>query len=146
MIKELREFLTRGNVVDLAVAVVIGAAFTLIVTAFVEGVITPLIAAIFGQVSFDTLGVLLRENGPGPEDDVVLAYGRVLTAVINFVLVGTFLFFVVRAANASKKKQDVDPEMPPSDPDDVLLLREIRDVLLAGSGVPTVPPAPPPAP
>lgn len=141
MIQELKAFLLRGNVIDLAVAVVIGAAFSAIVTAFVTGIVTPLIGAIFGSSDFSSLVVDAR----GQE----FLVGGVVNAIINFIAVGTVLFFVVRAANrameARKRSVGAEEAVPePEISEDVALLREIRDALVAGSA--PVPPGTPPPP
>jgi large conductance mechanosensitive channel len=145
MISELKAFLLRGNVIDLAVAVVIGAAFTGIVSALVEGIITPLIGLIFGAPDFSRLVVEVR----GQE----FLVGAFLNAVINFVLVGTVLFLVVKAANKAMtaRKREVEVgQATPEIAEDVALLREIRDALTgaggAAAGPGTTPPPPPPAP
>lgn len=138
MIDELKNFLLRGNVIDLAVAVVIGAAFTAIVNAIVAGIITPLIGLLFGGTSFSRLVVTAR----GQE----FLIGDVVNAIINFILVGLVLFAVVKAANRATtlRKREVDAETStpaPQIPEDVALLREIRDALVS----PTQPPPPPSA-
>jgi large conductance mechanosensitive channel len=123
MLKEFREFILRGNVVDLAVAVVIGAAFGAVVTALVADFITPLIAAIFGQHDFSRLTFTI--NGSQ------FRYGHFLNAVISFLIVSAVVFFlVVKPLNAlaarRKTKQAPAPESPS---EEVLLLTEIRDLL-----------------
>ena len=123
MIKEFREFVLRGNVVDLAVAVVIGAAFGAIVTAFVADFVTPLIAAIGGQPDFS--GLTFKVNGS------VFRYGHFFNAVISFLIIAAVIFFfVVRPLNAllarRKAKEEPAPEAPA---EDVVLLTEIRDLL-----------------
>ena len=123
MLKDLKAFLLRGNVVDLAVAVVIGAAFGAIVTSFVNDIITPLIL----NPALKAAGVEkiaeLTWNG--------VAYGSFLSAVINFLVIGTVLFFVVKAAekaqNLGKKEEAVEEEAPA--PTQEELLTEIRDLL-----------------
>jgi len=123
MLKDLKAFLLRGNVVDLAVAVVIGAAFGAIVTSLVNDIITPLIL----KPAMKTAGVeqiaQLSWNG--------VAYGSFLSAIINFLVVGTVLFFVVKAAekaqNLGKKEEAVEEETPA--PTQEELLAEIRDLL-----------------
>ena len=124
MIKELKEFLFKANVLDLAVAVVMGAAFNAIVTSLVEDVITPL----FLNPALKAAGVAkiadLSWNG--------VAYGSFLSAVINFLIVGTTLFFVVKAANAAAalgKKGKEDEEETEAAPTQEELLTEIRDLL-----------------
>lgn len=124
MLKEFRDFLLRGNVIDLAVAVVIGGAFGAVITAFVEGLLTPLIAAIFGQPDFSALDFTINESR--------FLYGTVLNAIISFVLIAAAIFFfVVKPVNAllNRRKRSEEAAPPPPDPEDVVLLREIRDLL-----------------
>ncbi|CCF02614.1 Large-conductance mechanosensitive channel [Streptococcus macedonicus ACA-DC 198] len=122
MIKELKEFLFKANVLDLAVAVVIGAAFNAIVTSLVKDVITPL----FLNPALKAAGVekIAELSWHG------VAYGSFLSAVINFLIVGTTLFFIVKAANAAsafgKKQDEVEEEAAPTQEE---LLTEIRDLL-----------------
>ena len=124
MIKELKEFLFKANVLDLAVAVVMGTAFNAIVTSFVNDVITPL----FLTPSLKAAGVAkiadLSWNG--------VAYGSFLSAVINFLIVGTTLFFIVKAANAAAaltKKEETEKANKDAAPTREELLTEIRDLL-----------------
>ena len=123
MLKELKAFLLRGNVVDLAVAVVIGAAFGAIVTSFVNDIITPLILKPAMKAAGVDKIANLSWNG--------VAYGSFLSAVINFLVVGTVLFFVVKAAEKAqklgKKEEAVEEEAPA--PTQEELLTEIRDLL-----------------
>lgn len=125
MIAELKAFLMKGNVVDLAVAVVIGAAFTLVVNGLVEFIINPIIAAVFGEP--DLSGVLAIDLG-----DSTLLIGAWLQTILNFVIVGTVLFFIVRAYNSLENKRakgDVAPEEEPAPSEEVILLTQIRDSL-----------------
>jgi large conductance mechanosensitive channel len=127
MLKEFREFVLRGNVVDLAVAVVMGAAFGAVVTAFVADIVTPIIAAIVGKPDFSRLQFTI--NGS------VFKYGDFLNAVVSFLLIAAAIFFfVVKPVNAllarRKAKEEPPPEAPP---EDVRLLTEIRDVLRASA-------------
>ena len=123
MLKDLKAFLLRGNIVDLAVAVVIGAAFGAIVTSFVNDIITPLILNPAMKAAGVEKIAQLSWNG--------VAYGSFLSAVINFLVVGTVLFFVVKAAekaqNLGKKEEAVEEEAPA--PTQEELLTEIRDLL-----------------
>ena len=123
MLKELKAFLLRGNVVDLAVAVIIGAAFGAIVTSFVNDIITPLILnPALKAAGVDKIAEL-SWNG--------VAYGSFLSAVINFIVIGTVLFFIVRAAEKAQnlgKKEEVAEEETPA-PTQEELLAEIRDLL-----------------
>ena len=130
MVSEFKEFIARGNVVDLAVGVVIGAAFGKIVTAFVDKIIMPPIGLLVGGVDFSKWAWTLKEatvDAAGKEvPAVVLAYGEFINALVQFVIVAFAIFLVVKAINRIHKK----PEDPPAaTPEDVLLLREIRDSL-----------------
>jgi large conductance mechanosensitive channel len=128
MIKEFREFILRGNVVDLAVAVVIGAAFGAVVTAFVADIITPLIAAIGGQPDFG--GLHFRINGS------TFKYGDFINKVVSFLIIAAVIFFLVvkplNALAARRKRDEVPP--PEAPPEDIALLTEIRDLLAAQRG------------
>ena len=146
MISELKAFLLRGSVIDLAVAVVIGAAFAAIITALVDGIIGPLIAAILGEPDFTTWTTTIAGTEFGT--------GLVIGAVINFIAVGTILFFIIRAANRlmeARRREGTDEVTVAETPEDIVLLREIRDRLGAGAGAvggagttpnPDVPPPP----
>ena len=130
MITEFKEFAMRGNVVDLAVGVVIGAAFGKIVTALVDKVIMPPIGMLIGGVDFAKLAIVLKEatvDAAGNEvPAVVLGYGEFINAIIQFIIVAFPIFLVVKAINRVHRK----PEEAPAQPgEDVLLLREIRDSL-----------------
>ncbi len=125
MIKEFREFIAKGNMLDLAIGIVIGAAFTTVINSFVKDIITPIIG-LAGNSNFDDLQLEMK---PG----VHLMYGAFLTAVLNFVIVAFVLFLVVKAYNAMKRKQEVqtDTAAAPEIPNDEKLLTEIRDLLKA---------------
>lgn len=133
MFKGFKEFILRGNVIDLAVAVVIGAAFTAIVTGLVEGIFNPVIALLFNAEDLDGAGIVLRpESAPGADDAIVLAWGRVLSALIQFLLVATVVYFaLVAPMNALRRRRAAATEEPaaPAAPTDVELLTEIRDLL-----------------
>ena len=118
----------RGNVVDLAVAVVIGVAFGAVVTAFVDHIVNPIIATIFGEPDISqVLAITLREADDG---DAVLRIGAFLQQVLDFIIVGTALFFVVQAFNKLQSmRRTTDPEEDPVPSDDIVLLTEIRDLL-----------------
>lgn len=123
MLKEFKAFLLQGNVVELAVAVVIGAAFGAVVTAVVDGVITPLLG-IFGDQDFSQYGWTIK-------DGIRIAWGAVLTALIKFVSVAAAIFFLVikpiNAITARRKRGEVTEDEPT--PEDIALLQEIRDLL-----------------
>ncbi|MBS4762327.1 large conductance mechanosensitive channel protein MscL [Carnobacteriaceae bacterium zg-ZUI252] len=116
MLKELKAFLLRGNILELGVAVIIGGAFGAIVTSFVKDIISPLIALLFGQPDFSA--VMLG----------TLKIGSFINAVINFAIVGTVLFFVMKAAEKVMPKKAVE-EAAPAGPTQEELLAEIRDLL-----------------
>lgn len=123
MVKEFREFLLRGNVIDLAIAVVLGAAFGVVVTSFVNDILMQLIAMIGGQPDFSGLSFTIN--------DAEFRYGAFLNAVISFVIIAAAIFFfVVRPVNAlmARRKAGLEPE-PEAVPEDVVLLGEIRDLL-----------------
>ena len=130
MMTEFREFAMRGNVIDLAVGVVIGGAFGKIVSALVDKVIMPPIGLLIGGVDFSRLSIVLKEatvDAAGQEvPAVVLAYGEFFNALIQFIIIAFAIFLVVKAINRMRKPAE---EAPAATPEDVLLLREIRDSL-----------------
>jgi len=131
-ITEFKEFATRGNVVDLAVGVVIGAAFGKIVTSLVEKIIMPPIGWAIGQVDFSDLSWTLapaRVAADGTEiAAVVIGYGEFINTVIQFIIVAFAIFLVVKAINRISRKKEAAPA-PKAPSEEVLLLREIRDNL-----------------
>ncbi len=130
-ITEFKEFATRGNVIDLAVGVVIGAAFGKIVTALVEKIIMPPLGWVIGQVDFSDLAWTLapaRIAADGTEiPAVVIGYGDFINTVIQFVIVAFAIFLVIKGINRLSRKKEEAPAPGPSE--EVLLLREIRDNL-----------------
>jgi large conductance mechanosensitive channel len=127
MIKEFKDFAMRGNVVDLAVGVVIGAAFGAIVTSLVGDVVMPVIGMATSGVDFSKAAIVLKEaSADGKTPAVLLAYGKFIQAMINFVIVAFVIFLVVKAMNAVKKKEAAAPAATPAQE---VLLREIRDLL-----------------
>lgn len=135
MLKEFKEFIAKGNVLDLAVGLVIGVAFGAVVASFVKDILSPIIG-VFGKANFDNMFIVLKEGPlPGPYTTpavaatagaVTLNYGAFITAFINFVIVAFAIFLVVKAANKLKRKEEVAPSAPAAD---VVLLTEIRDLL-----------------
>lgn len=130
---EFRKFIARGNVVDLAVGVVIGGAFGKITTALVDGIIMPVIGWLTGGIKTQDWKLVLKapELGPGGKivaGEIALRYGLVLQAAIDFLLIALVIFTLLRAYNRLREPDTADPPKPA---EDVLLLREIRD-LLAG--------------
>lgn len=128
MIKEFKEFAMRGNVVDLAVGIIIGAAFGKIVTSLVNDVLMPPIGIIIGGVDFSSLAVTLKDAAAGGAA-VVIRYGIFINAIIDFVIVAFAIFLLIRAINSFKKKEEAAPSAPPRQE---VLLAEIRDLLKSG--------------
>jgi len=128
MMKEFKEFAMRGNVVDLAVGVIIGSAFGKIVSSFVADVIMPPIGILLGGVDFSKLAFTLKGGLEGVEP-VLLKYGMFINTVIDFLIIAFVIFMVVKGMNSMKKKEVEAPASPPAPPADVQLLTEIRDLL-----------------
>ncbi len=137
MLKEFREFALKGNVVDLAVGIIIGAAFTAIVSSLVDDIIMPPIGLLTGGVDFSQLFVVLKGDGPfntvqqaKEAGAVTWNIGLFINAVIKFLIVAFAVFLLVKAINKlSRKEETKAPAVPPPPAEDVVLLREIRDLL-----------------
>jgi large conductance mechanosensitive channel len=125
LIKEFKEFAVRGNVMDMAVGVIIGAAFGKIVSSLVADVVMPPIGVLVGGVDFTNLAITIKEAA-GTAPAVVISYGRFLQTVIDFSIISFVIFMVVRFINTLKKKAEAVPAAPTKDQ---LLLTEIRDLL-----------------
>ena len=123
--KEFKEFISKGNVMDMAVGIIIGGAFTSIVNALVENIITPILGIICGGVSFAELGVTVGS--------ATIMYGAFIDAIIKFLLISLVLFSIIKAMNKAKdmmsKPEEAAPEEEPAVPEDIALLTEIRDLL-----------------
>ncbi|HET6564920.1 MAG TPA: large-conductance mechanosensitive channel protein MscL [Xanthomonadales bacterium] len=128
MIKEFREFAMRGNVVDMAVGIVIGAAFGKIVTSFVNDVLMPPIGVMLGGVDFSDLSMTLKAAS-GDVAAVTLNYGSFVQTVVDFVIIAFAIFMVIKAMNSLKKKEEAAPSEPPKPSAEEVLLTEIRDLL-----------------
>jgi large conductance mechanosensitive channel len=135
MLKDFREFAMKGNVVDLAVAVIIGAAFGAIVNSMVGDIIMPIVGAVTGGLDFSNYFTALSSNvnavnlADARKQGAVLAWGNFLTLTLNFLIIAWVLFIVVRFMNKLKHQQPVEPEAPPALTKDQELLIEIRDLL-----------------
>ena len=135
MLKEFRDFAMKGNVVDLAVAVIIGAAFGAIVTSLVGDIIMPIVGSITGGLDFSNYFIGLSKNvtatnlADAKKQGAVLAYGNFLTLTINFLIVAFVLFMVIRAMSMLKRKEAAAPAAPPKPTREEELLTEIRDLL-----------------
>jgi large conductance mechanosensitive channel len=138
VLKEFREFAMKGNVVDLAVGVIIGAAFGGIVTSLVGDVIMPIIGAITGGLDFSNYftglskAVSASNLADAKKQGAVLAWGNFLTVTLNFLIVAFALFIVIRFMNTLKRKKDEAAPVPPKPAREVELLIEIRDLLKKG--------------
>jgi large conductance mechanosensitive channel len=121
MLKEFKEFAMKGNIVDLAVAVIIGGAFGKIVTALTDSLIMPIISLVMGKGGVADLSFTVGST--------VFPVGVFLQAVIDFVLIALVLFLIIKTMNASMKKKEEEAAAPAPTPEDITLLREIRDAL-----------------
>ena len=123
--KEFKEFISKGNVMDMAVGIIIGGAFTAIVNSLVESIITPLLGVIFGGISFAEMGVTVGDS--------TILFGAFIDAMIKFLLISFVLFSIIKALNKAKslavKEKEQAEEEPAADPEDIALLKEIRDLL-----------------
>ena len=142
MLKEFREFAIKGNVVDLAIGVIIGAAFGQIVTSVVSDLFMPVVGAIFGGLDFSNYFIGLSSNvtanslAAAREQGAVFAYGHFLTVVINFLIIAWILFLVVKGINRLRRKAAEAPPAPAPPTKEEVLLGEIRDILARKASVP----------
>ena len=123
MLKEFKDFINRGNVIDLAVAVIIGGAFGAIITSLVNDIIMPLIGVLIGGVDFAALSIDVGE--------ATILYGSFIQAIINFLIIAFVVFLVVRSFNKLQKAEEEAPPAPPEPSPEEKLLAEIRDLLKA---------------
>lgn len=140
MLKEFKEFALKGNVIDLAVGVIIGAAFAKIVDSMVRDIIMPLVGAVFGTLDFSNLYVVLGNIPAGVPNTLealqkagipVLAYGNFITTAVNFAILAFIIFIMVQQVNRLKRKP-AEAGMSPAPAEEVVLLRQIRDSLSQG--------------
>jgi large conductance mechanosensitive channel len=138
MLQEFKEFAIKGNVMDLAVGVIIGAAFGKIVDSVVGDLIMPVVGTVFGKLDFSSLFVVLGQVPAGTAMSLdalkkagvpVLAYGNFITVAVNFAILAFIIFMMVKQVNRLKKSTPPAPPAPVATPEDVVLLREIRDSL-----------------
>ncbi|HEY9224346.1 MAG TPA: large conductance mechanosensitive channel protein MscL [Variovorax sp.] len=137
VMKEFREFAVKGNVIDLAVGVIIGAAFGKIVDSLVTDIIMPIVGLVFGKLDFSNLYVVLGTVPTGVANNLadlkkagvaVLAYGNFITIAVNFIILAFIIFMMVKQVNKLRKKEEAAPAVA-APPEDIALLREIRDSL-----------------
>jgi large conductance mechanosensitive channel len=139
MLNEFKEFISKGNVMDLAVGVIIGGAFGLIVKSLTDDIIMPIVGAIFGGFDFSNYfiplagGITADTLAEARKQGAILAYGNFLTVLINFLILAWIIFLMVKGVNTLRRRmerqQDPAPGVAPAPPADVLLLTEIRDLL-----------------
>jgi large conductance mechanosensitive channel len=137
-VQEFKEFAVKGNVMDLAVGVIIGGAFGKIVDSIVGDLIMPIVGRIFGGLDFSNYFLALKEVPPGVAMTLaevkkagvpVFAYGSFITIALNFIILAFIIFIMIKQMNKLKREEAAAPAEPPSPPEDVVLLREIRDSL-----------------
>ncbi|MBD1554991.1 large-conductance mechanosensitive channel protein MscL [Pseudomonas typographi] len=145
LLQEFKAFAVKGNVVDLAVGIIIGAAFGKIVSSFVGDIIMPPLGLVIGGINFTDLAVTLRA-AQGDQPAVVLAYGKFIQSVVDFIIVAFAIFIGVKAINKLKREEAKAPTLPPAPTKEELLLGEIRDILKEQGGKPAAAPAGPSSP
>jgi large conductance mechanosensitive channel len=134
IIKEFKQFAMRGNVLDMAVGIIIGGAFGKIVSSFVADVIMPPIGALLGGVDFSNLKIIIKhavlnDAGAIAKPAVTLNYGLFINTVIDFIIIAFAIFMMIKAINNLKKKEEAVPAQPPAPTNEEKLLTEIRDLL-----------------
>lgn len=128
MVQEFKSFAMRGNVVDMAVGIIIGGAFGKIISSFVADVIMPPIGLLVGGVDFSNLAITLKE-AVGDAAAVTLNYGAFIQSVVDFTIIAFAIFMAIKGMNTLKKKEEAAPAAPPAPPMEEVLLTEIRDLL-----------------
>ena len=128
ILKEFKEFAVKGNVIDMAVGIIIGAAFGKIVSSFVGDVIMPPIGVLIGGVDFTSLALVLKQ-ATADTPAVVISYGKFIQTVIDFTIIAFAIFIAIKGINSLKRKEEAAPEVPPEPTKEEMLLTEIRDLL-----------------
>ncbi|MEP1034698.1 large-conductance mechanosensitive channel protein MscL [Ekhidna sp.] len=128
MLKEFKEFIMKGNILDLAVAVIIGAAFKTVISSFVNDILMPPIGMALGGVDFSDLRYTIQEASDGVEA-VAINYGAFTQTLIDFLIIAFVIFMVLKAYNSMQKKKEEAPAAPPAPSNEEVLLGEIRDLL-----------------
>lgn len=128
MVQEFKKFAMRGNVIDMAVGIVIGVAFGKIVSSFVADVVMPPLGLLLGGVDFKDLAIVLKD-AIGDTPAVVIAYGQFIQTIVDFVIIAFVIFLVIKAMNSLKAKEEAAPSAPPAPTKEEVLLTEIRDLL-----------------
>lgn len=131
LLGEFREFISRGNVMDMAVGIIVGSAFTAIVNSLVGDIVTPFIAWIIGDTDFTSMTLtLVAAQGDNP--GIAIAYGSFLQQIVNFLIIAAVVFLMVKLINSFHRKKEAAPPPPPAPPEpspELVVLREIRDLL-----------------
>jgi large conductance mechanosensitive channel len=130
IVQEFKEFAVKGNMMDMAVGIIIGAAFGKIVSSLVADVIMPPLGLLIGGVDFSAMGFVLKE-GVGNMPATVLRYGAFIQALFDFLIVAIAIFLLVKGVNRLRRKKEEAPAAPPAPPREQVLLQEIRDILKA---------------
>ena len=139
MLKEFKEFAVKGNMLDMAVGIIIGAGFGKIISSLVNDVLMPPLGLLLGRVDFTQLKAVLQKGSDAIMDgativqpavkQVSINYGNFIQTIIDFIIVAFCIFLVIKAMNKMKKKEEAAPAAPAAPPEDVVLLKEIRDLL-----------------
>ncbi|MFZ0472143.1 MAG: large-conductance mechanosensitive channel protein MscL [Bacteroidales bacterium] len=139
MLKEFKEFAVKGNMLDMAVGIIIGAGFGKIISSLVNDVLMPPLGLLLGRVDFTQLKAVIQKGSEAVMDgatilqpavkQVSINYGNFIQTIIDFIIVAFCIFLVIKAMNNLKKKEDAAPAAPAAPPEDVVLLKEIRDLL-----------------
>ncbi len=128
---EFKAFISKGNVMDMAVGIIVGSAFTAIVNSLVKDIITPFIAWIIGDTDFTSMALTLVE-AQGENPGIAIAYGNFIQQIVNFLIIAFVVFLMVKIINRFRRKKEAEPAPAPAEPvpsDELLVLREIRDLL-----------------
>ena len=128
LLSEFKTFAMRGNVVDMAVGIIIGAAFGKVVSSFVNNIVMPPLGVLIGGVNFTDLSIVLKE-AEGEAAEVAIGYGLFIQSVVDFIIIAAAIFVAVRVMNSLKKKEEAAPASPPAPSKEEVLLTEIRDLL-----------------
>ena len=127
LLDEFKTFAMRGNVMDMAVGIIIGAAFGKVVSSFVNNIVMPPLGMLIGGVNFTDLSIVLKE-AEGEVAEVAIGYGLFIQSVVDFVIIAAAIFVAVRVMNSLKKKEEAAPAAPPAPSKEEVLLTEIRDL------------------
>ncbi|MGI6576832.1 MAG: large-conductance mechanosensitive channel protein MscL [Eubacteriales bacterium] len=130
IISEFKEFISRGNVMDLAVGIIVGSAFTAIVNSLVNDLLMPVMGFLFGGINFENLKFVLKPAVEGVSDEIAIYFGRFLQRTVDFLLIAVVVFMIVKIMNRFRRKKELPKEPEPAkQSDEVVLLTEIRDLL-----------------